>query len=699
MEDSTASLAAYSDPLAIWLSGRLQDWEHARQPQEVKLLECYQDVMRIPRDGDTAGTGAAKARKAKSLFIGSTRNKVRSARAKINDALFGNGQMPIDTEPTNEALAPYADALETIIIDQLERGGFKDAIRAGVNMLAMYGTGFLFGPFVKQDAHTETMADQAQGLVEKSTPFDLPYFEIGNTLDIYPDPDAKDAQDGAGLFWASHLSPHTVADWKNDPSYENVDVALTCTTTARDETGSDQAQSLRGNISYWTKGGRIKVARYFGKVPKQHMSTEPVEDTGVTEYVDAVVIMAGGVVVKKSLSPYKKRPAYRAVYESVEHEMWGVGVAENNAPHQKTVNAAFRLFMDGKGMALLGTKSVDRSKFLPTEDFVKYPGKVYQFKPGLSPDERNSAIIEHVEPDITNGWLDVIKVSEDFSDNDTGITKYTQGNDSQNLNKTATGISMIMNASSLPVKEVLQHIDSQWIVCAIESVIEWDLKYLDVETVRMLHGDKIAQAWAQIKQFGKTSFMNWKATGAQTFVQKEVLTQKLQNFMAVAMGNPVMAQLVDPRELLSQVWDAMEIGKESPIRQEDGDPKAQAAQMQQHIQQLESMLKELGEKYNEAHDDAEGKREERLIKRYQAETDRLQILVPALGPQITVPLANEFGIQVMNSPDIYPGDEPEPAGQPPEMPAEPPPQMPQPEMQQPETPPEAGFPASGDMNG
>lgn len=699
MDNSNVSIAAYSDPLAIWLAGRLKDWEQSRQPQEVKLLECYQDVMRIAREGDTAGTGTSKARKAKSLFIGSTRNKVRSARAKINDALFGNGQMPIDTEPTNEQLAPYADALETIICDQLERGGFKDAIRAGVNMLAMYGTGFLFGPFVKQDKHIETGVDTSSGfpqLMENVRPFDLPYFEIGNTLDVYPDPDAKDAQEGAGLFWVSHLSPHTVAEWAKDPSYENVGDALKCTTTARSETGSDQAESIRGNISYWSKGGRIKVARYFGKVPKQHLSGaqegEQADPNQIEEYVDAVVIMAGGVVVKKSESPYKKRPAYRAVYEAVEYEMWGVGVAENNAPHQKTVNAAFRLFMDGKGMALLGTKSVDRSKFMPTEDFVKYPGKVYQFRPGLTVDERNSAIIEHTEPDITGGWLDVIKVSEDFSDNDTGITKYTQGNDSQNLNKTATGISMIMNASSLPIKEVLQHIDSQWIECAVESIIDWDLKYLEVETVRMLHGDKIAAAWDQIKKFGKTSFMNWKATGAQTFVQKEVLMQKLQNFLAISMGNPALAADIDSRELLSQVWDAMEIGKESPIRQEEGDPKAMAQQMQQHIQQLEGQLKTLGDEYNKMDADRDGEAEQRLIDRYKAETERLKLLLPSFGPQTIAAVAQEFGIQVLDSPDIYPGEEPAEPGEPPEPQA-------QPAEPQPETPPSAGFPASEGLNG
>jgi hypothetical protein len=99
----------------------------------------------------------------------------------------------------------------------------------------------------------------------------------------------------------------------------------------------------------------------------------------------------------------------------------------------------------------------------------------------------------------------------------------------------------------------------------VECLIEWDLKYLEVETVQKIHGDEIAQVWAQIKQFGKTSFMEWQATGTSSFMQKEVLTNKIRAFAEFAMSNPITAPLVDARELLQQTWDVMEIGKESPV--------------------------------------------------------------------------------------------------------------------------------------
>lgn len=622
-----------STSLASLLEARLVEWENARKPQELKLLECYQDVMRIPRDDDTSGTGAAKSRKAKGLFIGSTRNKVRAARAKITDALFGSGNMPFDTTPSNEKLAPYADVMEDIITWQMEEGGFKPLLKTGVNTLATYGTGFIFGPFVRKESITETsveMAGQSSLLKETKYEYDLPYFELGNTLDAYPDPEARELEAGLGIFWVTMESPATVAAWKHDKAYKDVDQALLAPGDKGNETGSERAAQYRENIQYWYKGDRIKVARFFGKVPKRYLAdqaeTDQVDaDADSGEMEDAIVIMAGGVVVKVVKAPYGgKMPAHRCMYEAVEHEMWGVGVAENNAPHQRVTNAAFRLFMEGKGMALLGTAAVDRAAFLPTEDFRKFPGKVYQYKPGLSPEQKKEAIQFNVEPDITGGWLDVIRMSEQFSDDDTGITKYTQGDDSRNLNKTASGISMIMSASSLPMKEVIQNIDTMWIEPMVECYINWNLKYLEPETVQKVFGDEAAARWAEIKQFGKSSFMDWQATGTASFMQKEVLTNKIRAFSEFALGNPATAPLIDAKELLRQTWDVMEIGKESPILEDkDGEEslspavKQRMQQVSDHVDQLEQEL----QKTQQAAQQSDKKAVDETFKRMKAEID------------------------------------------------------------------------------
>lgn len=635
--DQTTTTAVGQDSLSIELQGRFQRWLDARKPQEDKMLANYEDAMRIPREEDTKGTGVAKAKKAKPLFVGSTRGKIRSARSKIKDSLFGSGKMPFDTEPTNEQLKRYADAVEDILSFQLKDMGFKGMLGGGINALCTYGTSTIFGPFMRKKDHTTVAVqpDPQTGLprmTESVHTYPCPYFDHAPSMDVYPDPEASDDRDGMGIYWSSWKQPFEVQSWASQPGYneEAIRYAVTQLTANTSSEGSDLTADVRANIYRYSRDGRVRVLRYFGRVRaadldawKAQNGQLPAPEAGITsladlaqqpeaatlvdsdETVEAVVIMAGGVVVKADRSPYKSgyRPALRAVYEEVEHEFWGVGIAENNEPNQKVINAAFRMYIEGKAMALLKICSIDNSKFEADEDYKMYPGKQLRLRSGLTPEERATAIIWHDVQDVTQGWENVIAMSERFSDDDTGITKYSQGTDASHLNNTATGISMILNASSLPMKEVIQNIDEMWIERALEALIEWNMQNLEPETVAILLGQETAQAWAEVKRFGKTSFMKWKATGSATFMMKEILMQKLQGFLQLVMSSPILANKVDIRELLEQVWNAGEIGKESVVydeatlEQKQGDgglpPEVQQAmgQMQAQLAQAEEQLR------------------------------------------------------------------------------------------------------------
>lgn len=122
-------------------------------------------------------------------------------------------------------------------------------------------------------------------------------------------------------------------------------------------------------------------------------------------------------------------------------------------------------------------------------------------------------------------------------------------------------------------------------------------------------------------------------------------------------------------------------------------PTPQEQQLQQQLQQAQGQLQTLGEEFNKMHEERDLKLQELTVKRYSAETDRLKILAPTLGPQITMPLAQEFGLEVMQAPPIYPGPQ-----QPPEAGAPVQAQPPQPPMppdgmaaQPNEQPPAGGF--------
>lgn len=631
--------------LSNYLDGLLQEWDQARKPQELLLLECYQDYMRIARDGDTKATGVAKTSTNKPLFIGATRAKIRSASCKVNDTLFGNGVLPFDITAKDERLEQYSDVFERIITGQLEAMDFREMMSTGNVSAATYGTSFFFGPFVRKATRKQVAIDQSgivPQMVEMEYEYDEPYYELGNTLDCYPDPAARNMKAAQGLFWVSMWSPAQVEALSSDPSYKNVMEAARIPDTASIENGSDRASSLRGNLDYWYKEGRIKFVRYFGKVPREKLADLQITDLDNptdspadvqedaqdrTGFANVVVIMAGGYVLKVTEIDEGDVGVLRQCWENSLDEMWGVGIAENNFAMQRITNAAFRIFTESKGLALNPVKAVDRSKFLPSEDFKQYPGKVYQFKPGLSPDEKNSAIIPMITPDVSDGWMSLINMAGQFSDDDTGITKYTQGDDSNHLNKTASGMSMIMSASSLPLKEVVQHCD-QTTEAMIEKLIDWNLTFMEPKTVEILYGKEDAAIWAQIKQLGKASFIDWKATGTSSFMAKEVLTSKLQQFMGMALGNPATAQLVDAGELLVQVWDAMEVGRKSPIKTpEKGEPAQLPPEVQQKLQEADQMQQQMDAAIQKMQAELDSKQSKEQTEAQKAANDSMQLQI------------------------------------------------------------------------
>lgn len=601
---------AGQDSLSLYLEKILDEWIQARKQQEIEWLEDYQDAMAIPRDDDTRGTGAPRANKSKQLFIGSTRSKIRTAKARIRDTLFGAGAMPFDTTPNKEELRDFADCFETIVEDQLLDMGYKSTMAAGVNAIATYGTGWICGPFVREKSIADfSLDDSIPGMPQMNKSeftYDEPYYQHARTMDVWPDPDVNSEQEGRGVFWVTPTSAADLQSWRKDKNYKNVSAALLKYEQFTQDSGSYLAEQARSNVERFSKDRRINVVRFFGLVPASMMREWEGEEVQKDEeehdeHIEIVAIMAGGVTVSAKKSPYRQyRPIRRCVYEeAVEPEMYGVGIARNNRPHQRVTNGAFRLYMEGKGMALLSMWNVDRSKFAPTENFKLYPGKVFERVSGVTPEEADKAMIQYRIDDVTAGWERVIELSEKFSDDDTGISKYTQGQDSSNLNKTATGVSLIMNASSTPLKDVMANIDAMWIEHQIKDLIEWDLEFLDPQLVEKKHGPEMAQKWDAIKKLGTASFMNWRPTGQSTFIAREILANKLQGFLNIVGSNEKFMSETDTRELLEQVWAAMEIGKESPIlsdedlqKQQKGLPPEIQEQMIKAKEEFDNLAKE-----------------------------------------------------------------------------------------------------------
>ncbi len=149
-----------------------------------------------------------------------------------------------------------------------------------------------------------------------------------------------------------------------------------------------------------------------------------------------------------------------------------------------------------------------------------------------------------------------------------------------------------------------------------------------------------------------------QATGVASFMQKEILTNKLRAFADFAMSNPATAPLIDTRELLNQTWDAMEIGKESPILKEEGEQEI-PPQVQQQMQALQEQVKQMGEALNNAHAEVqkleaeqEIKEREIAVKEQDSDTKRMAVVAPAMTPEEIEALVMQTIERLMAAPPL-----------------------------------------------
>lgn len=178
-------------------------------------------------------------------------------------------------------------------------------------------------------------------------------------------------------------------------------------------------------------------------------------------------------------------------------------------------------------------------------------------------------------------------------------------------------------------------------------------------------------------------------TGPSYTTRREEAASQIIEFMRAV---PASAALIG--DLLAKNLDwpgadeiAERLKKMLPAQLQGQDPQAQAAQQQ--VQQLTQALQQMQQQVNDKNADRQVDMDKNRIDAYNAETNRLKVTAPAMGPQEIQLLVLQTVQQLLQSPDILPGS---PAMQPqqPSAPnSDPPPQQPAPN--QPQQPPQGGF--------
>lgn len=483
-----------TDNLEDYLSVLFTEFSEGREPYEDVWKECWWNYIGQYNPEQKLQTTEGSAGRSR-IFFRLTPQKVRAAHAKIMESLgleIPFKMIPLDDNAYTEyKLQSIANAQKDIIRNQFKRIGLRDKFDTEVLLMCIYGTSILKGP-VLVNKTTETVEENVQHVMGVDVPMwkipfknyprfkrvykNFSYKEVYpvSIWDFYMDNNADSADKSIGCMERKYYSPYEFQQRFFNNEDFNQEAVIRAYNLAAEPDDEEELSVTRGDKFIGTnsvKDTKISVIEYWGQAPynilKEHLKDNIEELTYKdTDIVECSVLMAGVEsdghhlkstnILQAKLNPSGNRIFKVCPFIKNPGSPWGIGVAESIRDSQKVINSLARLVIDNKVLSGNGMFAVQKEQIdtRATKNFTLYPGKIFFTKGDV-----NQAVKPLVFPDITGGIEATLDRFERWADEESGIPKYTQGESNSFLNKTAAGMSMIINQSNIFLKTTIRNID------------------------------------------------------------------------------------------------------------------------------------------------------------------------------------------------------------------------------------------------
>lgn len=488
-----------------------------RKPYEEKWMECWWNFIGQYNPNLKLQTTEGQQNRSR-VFVRLTQQKVRAASAKIMDTL--GTEVPFKLVPLNDNpqteydLAKIASAQKDIIRNQFKKIDLRDTLDTAVIEMGVYGTAILKGPVVTEEI-TEGLEENVRTALGIQVPmWKIPFKNYPRwrraymktktknvcsvpIWDFYTDNNADTAEKSIGNMEKHTYTPYEFQQiffGNEEYNQENVVAAYNRASLPNEYNDEQIIQGQNYIGEQPPKDIKVTVVEYWGQAPyalvKPHLKEVPEgvsnKETDLVEcsvtlacqYNDSDVI-SSIYILKAQLNPSGDRIFKVCPYIKNPGSPWGIGVAESIRDSQKLVNSLTRLMVDNKALSGNGMFAIQKEQLdtRATKDGLKvYPGKTFFVKGDV-----RQAIMPLSFPDVTGGLEVAIDRFERWADEESGIPKYSQGEAANSyLNKTASGMAMIINQSNIYLKATIRNIDEFWIkplVKAFNALNEVDGSY------------------------------------------------------------------------------------------------------------------------------------------------------------------------------------------------------------------------------
>ena len=427
-----------------------------------------------------------------------------------------------------------AKAMEKKIVDQLQESGANKHLRSTAFEMALFGTGVMKGPFAIDKEYPNWDDSGEYNPVYKT----MPQVSNVSVWNFYPDPDANNMDEAQYVIERHKMSRSQLRALKRRPYFREMVIE-----DAIDAGENYVKKSWEDDLADYSNERtveRYEVLEYWGMCDVEMLQEQGIEIPKEVESFDEIQINAwvcNGKLLRVVLNPFKPATIpYMAVpYELNPYSFFGVGLAENMDDTQTLMNGFMRMSVDNAVLSGNLLIEVDETNLVPGQDLSVYPGKIFRRQGGAP----GQAIFGTKFPNVSNENLQLFDKARQLADESTGLPSFAHGQTGvSGVGRTASGISMLMNAASGSIKTVIKNVDDYLLRPLGEGLFRFNMQFdYDPE----IKGD-----------------LEVKARGTESLMANEVRSQRLTAFLQTA-SSPVLAPFAKFNYIIREIAKAMDL--------------------------------------------------------------------------------------------------------------------------------------------
>ena len=383
----------------------------------------------------------------------------------------GTGKSP--TAITFSPAMIAAKAMEKQIVDQLQESNANKHLRSTAFEMALFGTGVMKGPFAL-DKEYPNWDDEGEYTPIFKT---IPQIDHVSVWDFYPDADATNMEQAQYIIQRHKMSRTELRALKRRPYFREslIEDAI--------EQGENYTKKYWEDdlIDYNTENeiDRFEVLEYWGMIDVEFLEDQAIEIPKELKKYDELQVnvwCCNGKLLRVVLNPFKpaRIPYMASPYELNPYSFFGVGLAENMDDTQTLMNGFMRMAVDNAVLSGNLLIEVDETNLVPGQDLSVYPGKVFRRQGGAP----GQAIFGTKFPNVSNENLQLFDKARQLADESTGLPSFSHGQTGvSGVGRTASGISMLMNAASGSIKTVIKNVDDYLLKPLGEGLFRFNMQF------------------------------------------------------------------------------------------------------------------------------------------------------------------------------------------------------------------------------